>query len=101
MANRLRADWCRTRWRSQLARGDPGTSSIAGLRPRTGSAGGACGSAMAESFLSTLEAELLSRRRITSRSQVRMACTSALEDWYDPVRLLPGLGQPLPHDHRS
>ncbi len=34
---------------------------------------------MAESFLVTLEAELLSRRRFASQAKARMACFSDLE----------------------
>ena len=47
---------------------------------------------MAESFLSTLEAELLSRRRFTSQAEARMACFSYIEGWYNPARLHSGLG---------
>lgn len=42
---------------------------------------------MAESFFSTLEAELLSRRRFASQAEARMACFSYIEGWYNPVRL--------------
>ena len=35
--------------------------------------------AMAESFFSTLETELLSRRRFTSQAEARMACCSYIE----------------------
>ena len=47
---------------------------------------------MAESFFSTLEAELLNRRRFTSQAEARMACFSYIEGWYNPVRLRSGLG---------
>ena len=42
---------------------------------------------MAESFFSTLEAELLKRRRFTSQAEAKMACFSYIEGWYNPVRL--------------
>ena len=46
---------------------------------------------MAESFFSTLEAELLSPRRFTSQAEARMACFSYIEGWYNPARLHSGL----------
>jgi putative transposase len=51
----------------------------AGVRPSMGSVGDAYDNAMAESFFSTLEAELLSRRRFTSQAEARMACFSYIE----------------------
>ena len=61
-----------------------------------GSVGDAYDNAMAESFFSTLEAELLSRRRLASRAEARMACFSYIEGWYNPVRLHSGLGYRSP-----
>ena len=46
----------------------------AGVRPSMGSVGDAYDNAMAESFFSTLEAELPSRRRFMSQAEARMAC---------------------------
>ena len=43
----------------------------AGVRPSMGSVGDAYDNAMAESFFSTLEAELLSRRRFASQAEAR------------------------------
>ena len=51
----------------------------AGVRPSMGSVGDAYDNAMAEGFLSTLEAELLSRRRFVSQAEARMACFSYIE----------------------
>ena len=48
--------------------------------------------AIAESFFSTLESELLSRRRFASQAEARMACFSCIEGWYNPARLHSGLG---------
>jgi len=62
------------------------------VRPSMGSVGDAYDNAMAESFFSTLEAELLSRRRFTSQAEARMACFSYVEGWYNPVRLHSSLG---------
>lgn len=47
---------------------------------------------MAESFVSTLEAELLSRRRFVSQVEAKMACFSYIEGRYNPVRLHSSLG---------
>jgi putative transposase len=68
----------------------------AGVRPSMGSIGDAYDNAMAESFFSTLEAELLSRRRFASQAEARMACFSYIEGWYNPVRLHSGLGYRSP-----
>ena len=61
-----------------------------------GSVGDAYDCDMAESFFSTLEAELLSRRRFVSQAGARMACFSYIEGWYNPVRLHSGLGYRSP-----
>ena len=68
----------------------------AGVRPSMGSVGDAYDNAMAESLFSTLEAELLSRRRFASQAEARMACFSYIEGWYNPARLHPGLGHRSP-----
>jgi putative transposase len=68
----------------------------AGVRPSMGSVGDAYDNAMAESFFSTLEAELLSRRRFASQAEAKMACFSYIEGWYNPVRLHSGLGYRSP-----
>ena len=48
----------------------------AGVRPSMGSVGDAYDNAMAESFFSTLECELLARRRFRSQAEARMACSA-------------------------
>ena len=53
--------------------------SEASVRPSMGSVGDARDNAMAESFFSTLEAELLARRRFASQAEARMACFSYIE----------------------
>ena len=60
--------------------------SDAGVRPSTGSVGDAYDNAMAESFFSTLECELLARRRFRSQAEARMACFSYIEGFYNPLR---------------
>ena len=83
----------------------------AGVRPSMGSVGDAYDNAlqpapravppgdrfaMAESFFSTLESELLARRRFASQAEARMACFSYIEGWYNPVRLHSALGYRSP-----
>ena len=75
--------------------------SEAGVRPSMGSVGDAYDNAMAESFFSTLEAELLSRRRFASQAEARMACFSYIEGWYNPVRLHSGLGYRSPMTYEA
>ena len=59
----------------------------AGVRPSMGSVGDAYDNAMAESFFSTLECELLARRRFASQTEARRAIFSYIEAWYNPARL--------------
>ncbi len=59
----------------------------AGVRPSMGSVGDAYDNAMCESFFATLEFELLDRRRFASQAEAKMACSSFIEGWYNPVRL--------------
>jgi putative transposase len=66
------------------------------VRPSMGSVGDAYDNAMAESFFSTLQAELLSRRRFASQAEAKMACFSDIEGWYNPVRLHSALGYRSP-----
>ena len=61
-----------------------------------GSGGDAYDNAMAESFFSTLEAELLSRRRFASQAEAKMACCSYIEGWYNPRRRHSALGYQSP-----
>ena len=69
--------------------------------PAPDGVGDAYDNAMAESFFSTLEAELLSRRRFASQAEARMACFSYIEGWYDPVRLHSGLGYRSPMTYEA
>ena len=64
----------------------------AGVRPSMGSVGDACDNAMCQSFVATLECELLERRRFASQAEARMACFSFIEGWRKPVRLRSSLG---------
>ncbi len=69
----------------------------AGVRPSMGSVGDAYDNAMAESFFSTLECELLSRRSFCSRAEAQMACFSYIEGFYNTRRLHSGLGYRSPN----
>ena len=51
---------------------------------------------MAESFFSTLECELLARRRFRSQAEARLACSSYLERFYHPLRRHSALGYRSP-----
>ena len=68
----------------------------AGVRPSMGSVGDAYDNAMCESFSSTLECELLARRRSRSQAEARMACFSYIEGFYNPLRLHSALGYRSP-----
>jgi len=56
---------------------------------------------LAESFFSTLKAELLDRRRFASQAEAKMACFSYIEGWYNPVRLHAGLGYQSPMTYEA
>jgi putative transposase len=68
----------------------------AGVRPSMGSVGDAYDNAMCESFFSTLECELLARRRFASQAEAKIACFSYIEGFYNPVRLHSALGYKSP-----
>jgi putative transposase len=68
----------------------------AGVRPSMGSVGDAYDNAMCESFFSTLECELLARRRFGSQAEAKIACFSYIEGFYNPVRLHSALGYRSP-----
>lgn len=75
----------------------------AGVRPSMGSVGDAYDNAMAESFFSTLECELLARRRFRSQAEARMAVFSDIEGFYNPLRRHSALGDrsPVVHDQET
>lgn len=68
----------------------------AGIKPSTGSVGDAYDNAMAESFFSTLECELLARTPLRSRDQTRNEVFSFIEGWYNPRRRHSALGYKSP-----
>ena len=73
----------------------------AGVRPSMGSVGDAYDNAMAESFFSTLECELLSRRSLASPAEARTACFTYIEGFYNQTRLHSGLGYRSPVDYEK
>ena len=66
-----------------------------------GSVGDAYDNAMCESFLATLECELLARRRFASQAEARVAVFSFVEGWYNPVRPHSALGYRSPIDYEQ
>ena len=66
------------------------------MQSSTGLVNDAYDNAMAESFFSALECELLARRKFASKAEARMACFSYVQGWYNPVRLHSGLGYQSP-----
>jgi putative transposase len=69
----------------------------AGIKPSTGSVGDAYDNAMAESFFSTLECELIARTSLKSKSQARSEVFSFIEGWYNPRRRHSALGYKSPN----
>jgi putative transposase len=57
-----------------------------GVRPSMGTVGDAYDNALCESFFSTLECELLHRRRFKTQAEARMAVFEYVEGWYNPHR---------------
>ena len=68
----------------------------AGVRPSMGSVGDCYDNAMAESFFSTLECELLDRYRFKTQVEARMAVFQYIEGWYNPRRRHSALGYESP-----
>ena len=68
----------------------------AAIKPSTGTVGDAYDNAMAESFFSTLEAELFAGRPLKPRSQTRSEVFSFIEGWYNPRRRHSALGYKSP-----
>jgi putative transposase len=69
-----------------------------GIKPSMGRTGSALDNAMAESFVSTLKAELVSRLRFPSRQAAKTAIFDYLETFYNIRRLHSSLGYMSPAD---
>jgi putative transposase len=73
----------------------------AGVRPSTGSVGGAYDNAMAEAIFATLECELLGRRSLRSQAEARMAAFTFIEGFYNPIRRHSALGYLSPIEYEA
>jgi putative transposase len=71
----------------------------ASVRPSKGSVGDAYDNAMCESFLATLECELIDRRRFRSHSEARIAVFQFIEGFYNPSRRHSALGYLSPIEY--
>ena len=73
----------------------------AGVLGSMGSIGDAYDNAMAESFFSTLQRELLDERRWQSRRQLALAVFEWIEAWYNPRRRHSSIGGLSPIDYEA
>jgi putative transposase len=73
----------------------------AGIKSSMGSVGDAYDNAMAESFFSTRESELLARCGFESRDQARREVFSFIEGWYNPRRWHTALGYKSPNEFEA
>jgi len=72
-----------------------------GVQPSRGTAGDCYDNAMAESFLATLECELLARRPLRTHGEARRALFQFIEGWYNSRRRHSALGyrSPMQYEH--
>ncbi len=70
-------------------------------RPSMGSVGDAYDNAMCESFLATLETELIDSKRFRNQAEARMAVFDCIEAWYNQRRRHPALGQMSPINYEK
>jgi hypothetical protein len=54
--------------------------------------------AMAESFFTSLECELINRRSWQTKSQARLAVFTWIESWYNPMRRHSGINYKAPNN---
>ena len=73
----------------------------AGVLGSMGSIGDAYDNAMAESFFSTLQRELLDEQRWTTRRQLALAVFEWIEAWYNPHRRHTSIGSLSPIDYET
>ena len=72
-----------------------------GVTQSMGRTGSALDNAAAESFFSTLQHELISRRRWTTRDQARRDIAAWIDTWYNPLRLHSANNMTSPNDHEK
>lgn len=75
----------------------------AGVRPSMGSVGDCLDNALCESFVATLECELLERARFSTQAAATLGIFHYIEGWYNPRRLQSALGyeSPLADERKS
>ncbi len=73
----------------------------AGVAPSTGSVGDSYDNAVAESFFGTLKTELLYRHSWASRHDAELAIFAWIEGWYNPERIIAGLGMRSPDEYEA
>jgi putative transposase len=73
----------------------------AGVLGSMGSIGDAYDNAMAESFFSTLQRELLDTQRWDTRRQLALAVFEWIEAWYNPRRRHSSIGNVSPIDYET
>jgi putative transposase len=56
---------------------------------------------MAESFFSSLKTELIYRHTWTSRPDAELAIFAWIEGWYNPERIIAGLGMRSPDEYEA
>ena len=73
----------------------------AGVAPSTGSVGDSYDNAVAESFFGSLKTELIYRHSWTSRHDAELAIFAWIEGWYNPERIIAGLGMRSPDEYEA
>ena len=73
----------------------------AAVRPSMGTVGDAYDNAMAESFFSTLETEVIARTTLKTKYQARDEMFSFIEGWYNPPRRHSALGYKSPQQFQG
>jgi putative transposase len=72
----------------------------AGVAPSTGSVGDSF-DAVAESFFGSLKTELIYRHSWASRHDAELAIFAWIEGWYNPERIIAGLGMRSPDEYEA
>lgn len=73
----------------------------AGVAPSTGSVGDSFDNAVAESFFGSLKTELIYRHSWASRHDAELAIFAWIEGWYNPERIIAGLGMHSPDEYEA
>lgn len=73
----------------------------AGVAPSTGSVGDSYDNAVAESFFGSLKTELIYRHSWAGRHDAELAIFVWIEGWYNPERIMAGLGMCSPDEYEA